>query len=70
MTNLIKFESWTAGIGISRSTAWRWKQKGIIETININGRHFISADAIARFEQAAVAGKFAQDNAPHLRHRK
>ena len=54
------FAGWRIGVGISPTTAWRWRKDGVISTINVNGRLFITDRAIAEFERRAVAGNFAK----------
>jgi len=59
-SNLIALDQWGEQIGRTAATIWRWRRDGWIEAINIAGRLYISRAAIARFEEAAAAGKFAR----------
>jgi len=45
--------------GISPVTAWRYRRKGWLKTINICGRHYLTREAIADFNRRAKAGEFA-----------
>jgi hypothetical protein len=47
---------------ISEVTAWRWRRKGWLRTINISGRQYLSAESIADFKRRAAAGEFAQEH--------
>ena len=46
--------------GLSPVTAWRYRRKGWLETINIAGRHYVTRSAIAKFNCRAQAGEFAK----------
>jgi len=59
-SNLFQLEKWLATIGVVPATAWRWRRKGWIETVNIAGRVYISRQEIERFEARAAAGEFSQ----------
>lgn len=48
--------------GFTPITAWRMRKKGWLSTINIAGRQYVTAEAIAEFKRRAVAGEFAQDH--------
>jgi hypothetical protein len=52
MMSLDKFMEQT---GVSPTTAWRWRKKGMLTTVNICGRHYILRSEIARFARAAIA---------------
>jgi predicted site-specific integrase-resolvase len=45
--------------GISDTTAWRWRRKGWLTTINIAGRQYITDRALSEFLPRAEAGEFA-----------
>jgi hypothetical protein len=51
---------WLARIGVSRSTGWRWRRSGTVETLVIGGRVYITRAAEARFLTRAGAGEFQQ----------
>lgn len=47
-------------IGVTRETLWRWRRDGLLKTININGRHYVTAEEAADFKRRALAGQFAK----------
>lgn len=51
---------WLQDVGIDPVTGWRWRQRGWISTINLAGRVYVTADAVAEFERRAIAGEFAK----------
>lgn len=46
--------------GLSPVTAWRYRKKGWLNTLNIAGRQYVSRSAIAEFVKRAEAGEFAK----------
>jgi len=64
---LINFSKWLAEMGVTATTGWRWRKKGILRTINIYGRLYLSDDAIAEFHRRASAGEFAAELKPGKR---
>jgi hypothetical protein len=55
----VALDKFIADSGISPTTAWRYRKKGWLVTINICGRHYIPAAALAEFNRRAEAGDFA-----------
>ena len=51
---------WLKQVGVTSCTAWRWRKKGWLKTINIAGRQYLTQEAIEEFEQRAKAGDFFQ----------
>ena len=47
-------------MGVTRETLWRWRRDGLLKTINIRGRHYVTAEDAADFKQRALAGQFAK----------
>ena len=45
--------------GISSVTFWRWEGRGLIQTVRIAGRKYITADALREFNRCLSAGEFA-----------
>jgi len=45
---------------VTPCTAWRWRKKGWLKTVNIAGRQYLTQEAIDEFHNRAVAGEFAQ----------
>lgn len=60
-------KSFCRGAGISPVTAWRFRNKGWIQTLNISGRQYISAESIAEFKRRAASGEFARVHPSPLR---
>jgi hypothetical protein len=44
-------------------TAWRFRKRGWLQTVNINGRQFVTSEAIENFLRRASAGEFSR---PHI----
>jgi hypothetical protein len=57
---LTAFGKFLDSVGCSRTTGWRWRKFGWIETIPIAGRPFVRREAIDRFLARAQAGEFAK----------
>jgi hypothetical protein len=57
---LTTFTSWLARIGVSGITGTRWRKEGKVQTLNINGRVYISRDAAELFAAKARDGEFAK----------
>lgn len=47
--------------GLSSVTLWRWRKAGWINTVNIAGRPYLTADGLAEFNRRAGAGEFASE---------
>lgn len=60
--NLVALNTWLTALGVQPITAWRWRRKGWLRTVNICGRVYIARDTIANFERRAAAGEFAQEH--------
>ncbi len=64
--NLVAFDGWLESLDKTRTTGWRWRKEGLIKTVNIFGKLYITRDEIARFERRAIAGEFHKDGTvPH-----
>jgi hypothetical protein len=59
---LQRYDGWLASIPASSTTGWRWRKENKIQTINIAGRQYITAEAIAEFLARAQAGEFAKEH--------
>jgi hypothetical protein len=46
-------------IPVSRTTGYRWRKAGIIETLVIAGRRYVTEDAIAEFTRRAKEGEYS-----------
>ena len=65
--NLTSLNKWLNQMGVTSTTGWRWRKKGILRMINIYGRLYLSEDAIADFLRRATAGEFAVESKPGKR---
>jgi len=59
-TAVVSLSKWRKQIGVTHCTAWRWRKKGWLKTINIAGRQYLTQEAIDEFQRRAAAGEFAQ----------
>jgi predicted site-specific integrase-resolvase len=57
---IISLSKWLEEVGVTSCTAWRWRKKGWLKTVNICGRQYVTQEAIDEFHRRAVAGEFAQ----------
>jgi hypothetical protein len=67
MPNLVCFNKWLNQIGVTSTTGWRWRKRGVLRTTNIYGRLYISEAAIAEFLRRANDGEFAITTQPKRR---
>lgn len=63
---LISFNKFLEDMGVTSTTGWRWRKKGILETVNIYGRLYVSIENIEQFHRRATAGEFAKDVSPQM----
>lgn len=59
---LIALNKWLEQVGIAPVTAWRFRKKGWLRTVNICGRVYITQPGIEEFTARAAAGEFAQEH--------
>jgi hypothetical protein len=64
---LVSFNRWLDQMGVTPTTGWRWRKKGILRTTNIYGRLYLTEDAAAEFHRRATAGEFALEVKPGKR---
>ena len=57
---VVSLNKWLEQIGVTPCTAWRWRKKGILKTVNICGRQYLTQESIDEFYRRASAGEFAQ----------
>jgi hypothetical protein len=57
---VISLSKWLEQVGVTPCTAWRWRRKGWLKTVNICGRQYLTRAAIDEFHRRAAAGEFAQ----------
>jgi hypothetical protein len=66
---IISLARWLEQTGVTACTAWRWRKKGWLKTVNICGRQYLTQKAIEEFTRRATAGEFAQPHKVPVRHR-
>jgi predicted site-specific integrase-resolvase len=59
---VISLAKWLTQVGVTPCTAWRWRKKGWLKTVNIAGRQYLTQEAIDEFHRRAVAGEFSQEH--------
>lgn len=59
---IVSLTQFCRSAGISQITAWRFRQRGWLETTNIAGRQYCTSEQIAKFKRRATAGEFAQEH--------
>jgi hypothetical protein len=57
---VISLAKWLEQVGVTPITAWRWRKKGWLKTVNIAGRQYLTEEAINDFRRRAMAGEFSQ----------
>jgi len=61
-SSVISLSKWLERVGVTPITAWRWRKKGWLRTVNIAGRQYLTQEAIDEFHRRVVAGEFAQEH--------
>jgi hypothetical protein len=61
------FNRWCRENGITRATGWRWRNDGVIETVNIYGRQYVTREEEQRFQHRVESGEFYREAKPPLR---
>jgi hypothetical protein len=62
MYGMMSLEAWLKQVGVTACTAWRWRKRGWLQTVNICGRVYVTAAAMAEFVQRAERGEFAREH--------
>ncbi len=53
-------EQFTAMMGVTAATVWRWRQAGELDVCNIHGRLYVLPESVEKFNRRAAAGEFAK----------
>src|SRR3569833_1966793 len=56
----IALDKFIQTVGITDTTAWRWRKKGWLETANIAGRVYVTPEAAREFNRRMLAGEYAK----------
>ena len=59
---IMALNKWLHETGVSKITAWRWRKRGWLKTVNVSGRVYVTAEGIAEFMRRAEAGEFAAEH--------
>ena len=59
---VVSLSRWLEQVGVTQCTAWRWRKKGWLKTVNVAGRQYLTQEAIDEFHRRAIAGEFSQVN--------
>ena len=59
---VVSLSRWLEQVGVTACTAWRWRKKGWLKTVNICGRQYVTQDAVEDFTARAKRGEFAQEH--------
>src|SRR5580700_8989833 len=51
---VISLSKWLDQVGVTPCTAWRWRKKGWLKTVNIAGRQYLTQEAIDEFHRCAA----------------
>jgi predicted DNA-binding transcriptional regulator AlpA len=62
-TPVVSLTAFAKALGISRTTAWRFRNRGLIRTCNISGRVYVFRESIAEFFERASRGDLASNAA-------
>ena len=57
-SGIIALDKWIKDVGISRMTAYRWRERGILKTHNLYGRQYITSAHVAELQRRLQAGEF------------
>ena len=60
-SNLFAFDEYLKGRNLTRTTGYRYRKQGLLETVNIFGRLYVTRQEIEKFEARAIAGEFHKD---------
>lgn len=60
MPTIKALDKFTQEMGVSPGTVWRWRKQGILETVNLHGRPYVTNEQASRFVARAAAGEFAK----------
>lgn len=63
-STLVPYGEFLAALGKGETTGWRWRRDGLIETVNICGKIYVTTDEITRFESRALSGEFRKAVSP------
>jgi predicted site-specific integrase-resolvase len=60
MPTIKALDKFTHELGVAPSTVWKWRKQGILETVNLHGRPYITNEQATRFVARVSSGEFAK----------
>lgn len=57
---VVALSKWLREVGVTACTAWRWRKSGMLSTVNIAGRVYLTQSAIQDFTRRAESGEFSK----------
>ena len=57
----ISLDAFIQRIGVTDTTAWRWRKRGWLNTRNIAGHLYVAPKDLREFNRRMEAGEFAQE---------
>jgi len=60
MPTIKALDKFTQEMGVSPGTVWRWRKQGILETVNLHGRPYVTHEQAAKFVARVAAGEFSR----------
>ena len=68
-SGIVALSQWCRSAGVTPITAWRFRKRGWLKTVNIAGRVYVTDKAVQEFMRRAEAGDFAQEHKVPIRPR-
>lgn len=53
-TAVVSLTRWLKQVGVTTCTAWRWRKRGWLKTVNIAGRQYLTQEALDEFQPSAT----------------
>ena len=66
-SNLFSFDGWLRGRNLTRTTGYRYRKQGLLHTVNLYGRLYITREEIEKFEARVIRGEFQKEVKPPRR---
>jgi hypothetical protein len=60
MPTIKALDKFTQEMGVSPGTVWRWRKQGILETVNLHGRPYVTNEQAGRFVARVASGEFSK----------
>lgn len=53
-TAVVSLTRWLKQVGVTTCTAWRWRKRGWLKTVNIAGRQYLTQEALDESQPSAT----------------